>query len=89
VVKPVADLGLRVSEPRAKVAAVRPSQSLGLRGLKATLFEAFEAGKRRGNLPSCQDLLPVVKARFPQSRFIQRPDVHYAYYKSRFLHPKP
>lgn len=63
-----------------------PENLTGLRGLRGMVFEemnrAFQAKK---DLPTMEALTEKVKEKFPQSRWIARPKIHYSYYKSKFL----
>ena len=62
---------------------------LGNRGLKPYIFSRFvESFNENGNLellPSMEAILGEVKEKYPTSRFIARPKVHYSYYKSKFF----
>ncbi len=58
----------------------------GLRGLKGLVFaEMAKAFSAKKPLPSMDDLTKEIEAKFPQSRWIARPKIHYSYYKSKFL----
>ncbi len=63
-----------------------PEQVQGLRGLRGTVFgEMTKAWKAKKDLPSMEELTAIVSEKYPQSRWIARPKVHYSYYKSKFL----
>ena len=63
--------------------------SLGNRGLKPYIFyrflEVFNKTKDLSKLPTQEEMLEEVKEKFPTSRFLARPKVHYSYYKSKFF----
>ena len=63
-----------------------PEATQGLRGLKGMVFDEFgKAWKAKKELPTMDILTKVVAEKYPQSRWIARPKIHYSYYKSKFL----
>lgn len=75
-----------------KVAA-NPEQRTGLRGLKGLVFDRFATAFAKSGdlktLPTMEDLSKEVAEKFPQSRWLARPKVHYSYYKSKFISSLP
>lgn len=63
-----------------------PENTSGLRGLRGMVFdEMSKAWKAKKDLPTMDQLTGLVAQKYPQSRWIARPKVHYSYYKSKFL----
>jgi len=63
-----------------------PENTSGLRGLRGMVFdEMSKAWKAKKDLPTMDMLTAIVATKYPQSRWIARPKVHYSYYKSKFL----
>ena len=63
-----------------------PENSKGLRGLRGMVFGVMGlAWKAKKDLPTMDVLTKLVSEKYPQSRWIARPKIHYSYYKSKFL----
>lgn len=81
--------------PQTKIeikVAKDPNQRPGLRGLKGLVFGEFKKAylETKDNkdgiiLPTMDQMTKLVGEKFPQSRWMARPKVHYGYYKSKFI----
>ena len=71
------------------IVAKNPEQRTGLRGLRGLVFDRFAQAFAKTNdfsgLPSMEEMTKEVAEKFPQSRWIARPKIHYSYYKSKYI----